>query len=433
MIYIKGRIILSKINILHFVTNLVYTYCFYLFLTTLHKKESLYSKKIQILSYMTFYIILTSVFSFIRIPYITMIINVIGIFLLSFLYSYNTLFNLQVAIITYSITMFLELVFVYTSNSKLEGLFVKMEHKKIFIIFIYVITLLIIAVLLKYFLKNGTNKISKVPLFNLLISLISIIIVIILISKTNISREYLPIILSLFLLINIISIFGYDRLVSTYDNIIEIEKLKEKTKSYEKELKFMNETIQTTRKYKHDEKNHILVLQGLIEEKSYDKISAYLKEVIKNHEMDEVTIKSKNEIINSILNYKIGKMIKNNIEVTTYIDLKENLPISDYDISIILGNIIDNAMDAVIKIKEDKRKIDIKITDERNKFIIFVKNTYDGKILLEGKELKTTKKNKNKHGIGIKNIKNSVEKYDGFYKTKFDEKEFISSVIILYD
>ena len=195
----------------------------------------------------------------------------------------------------------------------------------------------------------------------------------------------------------------------------------------------MDEAVKTARKYKHDEKNHILALQGLIKEKAYEKATKYLEDMLYIHIAEDNVIRSRSEIINSILNYKIKKMTDNKVQVKTYINVADNIPMSDYDMSLVLGNIMDNSIEALMKIPEEKRFIDIEIIDEKNKFTIKVKNTYDGNIENQNGILMTTKNDRENHGIGIRNIEKAVEKYGGLFKTTYDEKEFTSYVLILHN
>ena len=84
-----------------------------------------------------------------------------------------------------------------------------------------------------------------------------------------------------------------------------------------------------------------------------------------------------------------------------------------------------------MKIDEEKRNIDIKIIDEKNKFIIKLDNSYNGKIKQDDKDFITTKEDSQNHGIGIKNVKEILEKYNGVFKINFDEEKFSVYVMII--
>ena len=386
-------------------------------------------------AYICFYVVLTTIFSFINIPAVTILTNVIGIWGLSFLYNRNPLLNLRNGIIVYSIMVLEEMFFYYLINDNAVSIFIQNEHADILIVFLYDITLLLSAVCLKYFFRiRGKRKnISTKPAVNMIISFITIVIILILATETNVPGNIITWIAVLLLFVNLISIWGYELAVSSFNEHLEKEKLIEQTKSYEKELSLMDEAVKTARKYKHDEKNHILALQGLIKEKAYEKATKYLEDMLYIHIAEDNVIRSRSEIINSILNYKIKKMTDNKVQVKTYINVADNIPMSDYDMSLVLGNIMDNSIEALMKIPEEKRFIDIEIIDEKNKFTIKVKNTYDGNIENQNGILMTTKNDRENHGIGIRNIEKAVEKYGGLFKTTYDEKEFTSYVLILHN
>jgi len=118
---------------------------------------------------------------------------------------------------------------------------------------------------------------------------------------------------------------------------------------------------------------------------------------------------------------------------TTEIKINKNLPVSDYDMSIILGNLIDNAMDAQMKINEDNRKINIKIVDEKNKFTITINNIFNGEIKEKNGILISKKEDSSSHGLGLNSVKEYVEKYDGIFKINYNDKKFTSYVMFIKD
>ena len=424
---------MGNFNILHYATNLIYTYTIYLLMSTFQKEEFVYPKKIKILAYFLFYIIVTTVFSFINIPIVTMLANLLCLFLLCFLYNENVLNNMQIAIITYAILAIEEISVSYVFDSNIKSIFKSVHHLEISIIFLGNILLLLTAILIKYFFK--TKKYMEItantPILNVVISSVTIITTFLLALKSTIDTETFTIISITFIFINLFSMWSYEKLTNSLNEQFKIETFKEKTKSYEKELKYMNEQISLLRKYKHDEKNHFLSIRGLIQEKSDEKALEYIDSLLDFYTSEDNYIKTKNEVLNSILNYKIKKMKDNKIKINTDIRIRETIPLSDYHLSIILGNLIDNAIEAQMKIDEEKRNIDIKIIDEKNKFIIKLDNSYNGKIKQDDKDFITTKEDSQNHGIGIKNVKEILEKYNGVFKINFDEEKFSVYVMII--
>lgn len=103
------------------------------------------------------------------------------------------------------------------------------------------------------------------------------------------------------------------------------------------------------------------------------------------------------------------------------------------EIIVIVSNLLNNAIEAVQKCL-GKRVIKVKIVIENNKFIMSVRNTFNGEIKKDGDKFKTTKKEKSElHGIGIKNVIRIVEKYHGLHLFETCEDEFCAVVIIPMD
>ena len=102
----------------------------------------------------------------------------------------------------------------------------------------------------------------------------------------------------------------------------------------------------------------------------------------------------------------------------------------EIDIIVLLSNLFNNALEAVLKCKKD-RQIKFKIVHEFNELVISFENTYNGNIKRDGDVFRTTKKAEDGfHGIGIKNIIRIVKKYHGDYQFNISENIFQITIII---
>ena len=114
----------------------------------------------------------------------------------------------------------------------------------------------------------------------------------------------------------------------------------------------------------------------------------------------------------------------------------ENLQIQGYDIGIIIGNALDNAIEACKKLKENDKSAEAFITlssfSRGKMFFIEVENSFDGKINRKkySEFPVTDKKDKKAHGIGLSNIKNTAEKYYGGVDWTAENKKFILTVML---
>ena len=138
---------------------------------------------------------------------------------------------------------------------------------------------------------------------------------------------------------------------------------------------------------------------------------------------------SGNIVIDSILNYKLSKAEKQGVNVRANVVLPEKIEIEDDDIVIILGNLLDNAIEATEHLEKDKY---IEVDFEYNKDCAFVtvKNSYDNVINIVNGTLKTRKSDEALHGIGLKSVKSTVEKYDGILNYEHNNQEFVVNVIL---
>jgi sensor histidine kinase regulating citrate/malate metabolism len=109
--------------------------------------------------------------------------------------------------------------------------------------------------------------------------------------------------------------------------------------------------------------------------------------------------------------------------------LPKDLQLPAFDMATILGNLLDNAIDALMTI-ENRRMISVKIKYGKGQFIIKISNTFNG-IVIERTNTLFTKKDGGNHGLGIKNIKRILEKYDGSMDIEYDATTF-TSILLMY-
>jgi sensor histidine kinase regulating citrate/malate metabolism len=133
-------------------------------------------------------------------------------------------------------------------------------------------------------------------------------------------------------------------------------------------------------------------------------------------------VTSGNSTIDSSINFKLQQAEKQNIKISSDILIPVDLSISIFDIAIILGNLLDNALEAVSNI--DDRWIDIKIKHTKGRLIIKINNSYDGIVKKAAFKFLSRKEDQKNHGIRLKSIQTAVHKYDGTMRVTHDEKRF---------
>lgn len=168
----------------------------------------------------------------------------------------------------------------------------------------------------------------------------------------------------------------------------------------------MNTTLDTFYSVRHDFVNHSIFLHGLIEEKNNEKALNYLNKVLEKVNLPNI-IETGRTDIDCIVNFKILKAKQLNILIESEIAIPYELNVSEYDMVIILGNILDNAMEASKDLPCEERIIKLYMRYDRRRLIIRTKNKNNGVLKVDtvGNLLTIKRGSKQKHGIGIMNIK----------------------------
>ena len=112
--------------------------------------------------------------------------------------------------------------------------------------------------------------------------------------------------------------------------------------------------------------------------------------------------------------------------------IPEKLQVPSFDIVTILGNLLDNALYAIYKL-EQNRIIDIKMRYDKGCLVFKISNAYNGELIKKGSSILTTKKDRVNHGIGLKNVKKVVEKYQGMMDIEHSDKIFSVSLLLYVD
>ena len=203
----------------------------------------------------------------------------------------------------------------------------------------------------------------------------------------------------------------------------ELELLKQKEEMQLEYYKIMHKKEEEISKINHDIKNNLQVIYTLENDDDKQKLVNKITENLKKYELVKY---STNDILNIILNTKINEAKSNGIEVSVSLSKKINF-VEDLDLSNLFSNILDNAIDNAKNAKN--KEISISISKKLNFIVINCTNNYDGIINLDKKKNIRTRKN-DKHGYGLKIIKDIVKKYDGEIDISFNNEKFSITIML---
>lgn len=187
----------------------------------------------------------------------------------------------------------------------------------------------------------------------------------------------------------------------------------------------------TMRGWRHDYHNHIQTLKGLMALDKYQEMEKYLDELDEDLENVDTMIKSGNITIDAILNSKVSLAMSRNIEVNLSAYADEKMTVSDIDLCIIIGNLIDNAIDACMEIDDiDRRFIRIYIGKLKKQLYISVTNSTSEKVRNTTGIFPTKKADKAMHGNGLKRVDMTTEKYGGFVNRQNEPEVFATEIML---
>lgn len=188
---------------------------------------------------------------------------------------------------------------------------------------------------------------------------------------------------------------------------------------------------ETLRSFRHDFKNHSLVLNAMLESGNMTGAKAYLTDLTEEINGVMPKFSTGNEVVNSLLSIKSSAAAKDNIKIS----IEGSIPpqgIAPKDMCIIVGNLLDNAIEACRKLpKTVDRRITIQTGMEGNLLFISIRNPSSGSGTISADGLpKTTKSNSRVHGIGLKNVREIAKKYNGKLNVSTENSYFNADVLL---
>lgn len=421
-------------DIIYLLTSIFGTYTIYKFMSIFFDRNEI-NKNLDWIVYISYFLLIAAIHIIFAIPIINVLSNIILFFLITALYSSSLKLRITAVVYIYAILISVETITIVMFslldlNKYMPSINVELISS---LIVSKILSYTVILVISNFKMLKSGIKISpfhwgavvSIPFGTMFSTFI-------LMSESN-DDNFILIFISIAILfiINFFVFYLYDILLQSYQEKMEKNLLKQQNNAYIKQLKMISESQENMKIIRHDIKLHLSTLQGLIEKGNDDVALDYIKKAYNLTSYKNEYAKSNNAELDSILNYKLYEANKIGIEVSLNLNVPEKLNFQPIDIVIIIGNLIDNAIEAASKL-EGSKKIEVSIEFSRNVLYISVINPFNGEISLSNKELKTTREDKANHGLGLQSVKKSLEKYDGTISLSHTDGEFCA-VVLLYN
>ena len=307
---------------------------------------------------------------------------------------------------------------------------------------LFVLSLVICYYLISFLKIKVVNRFSQVrtpSLFHfsvVLILLVAIICFLVQIYKYELSQEVLSGIenatCAIFILVIIIDMISFEILKKSIFQTREYMEEKARVEVYEMQRKYEKLTTEQLRKLsalRHDFKNHLYIILERVRREEKDEAIDYIEKICQCTEEAESIVMAENEILATILTIKNAVCKSKNIMFEYEINCGK-ISIEDIDLNIVVGNLMDNAIEAAERCDVENRKINFKVKDVKQFLAIECYNTCKEDLKIQENKLETTKKDNENHGFGIGNIKETVARYGGRLEFKCEKGIFSVKIMM---
>ena len=208
-----------------------------------------------------------------------------------------------------------------------------------------------------------------------------------------------------------------DRRVASYQNDL-LEKYYEEVQN----------TYQTMRGWRHDYHNHIQAMLALADHP--DELKDYLLKLSDDLSKVDTVLKTGNIMIDAILNSKLSLIRSHSVSVSAKASVPDKLTISEIDLCTIIGNMLDNALEACLRqAEESDRFIRVYLGVLKKQLYLSVQNSVDGRPKKEGNRYISAKAGDG-HGFGLLRMDRLVKKYNGYVHRQNEDGVFATEVFL---
>ena len=379
-------------------------------------------------SYLFFYVVNSGLHLIFHYPLLNMVTSISGLCLIAFNYSASVFQKLLSIALIYIISMICDISVAIGFYKYYPGLKVAALDTFIAYLLIFIVEIIIERIV-------NLKKIEKLKASHwaalITVPLGSIVIICMIVMGQHNDKKANLFITFILLTINIMIFYLYDSIQHVYIKEIRQSALNSQIHAYAEQLDIMIQSQDRIHALHHDIKHHLLTIDALASQNRSDDIREYISNMQNYINKSGNTIYTANPVINSILNYMLRDARDLLHVLNIRVQIPDDLKTSLFDISIILGNLMDNAVRAALR--SNDKKLKLHILADKGILHLSIENSYSGPILRENGKFRTTRNSEKEHGIGLLNVQNVVEKYHGTIEYHYDDTLFWVHVFMYLD
>ncbi len=194
------------------------------------------------------------------------------------------------------------------------------------------------------------------------------------------------------------------------------------------QYKNLKSQMEEARRARHDLRHSVNVLQAYLNDQRVEELNTYIRQYLDSLPTDSTRLYSDDYTLNALLSTYEEKARKYGIRFQTSIQLEGSIPLPEPDKVVLIGNLLENALEACQRQNSREAYITFAVQREKNAIVILEDNSYDGVMKAQGSVFQSSKEDHK--GIGVSSIQKIVEKYHGIVKFTHDEQAFHLSILI---
>ena len=396
--------------------------------------ERIIKKSVELLSFAGYYLAMVLVYLILNIPIANLALNFIVIFLLTLMYASSIKKKILIDILICVFMVGAEMVIVTLTGYIDFPIAERNDFNSIFGIVVINVLKYAVSMIVSGFknikIGNTLPEVYWISLF--LIPTSSLFMLVTIFQSTGLSMYQIAISTISVLIINFTVFFLFDRVARLYQDKQEKVLIEQQNKYYENQLQIINETQENSNILKHDMKNHLMSLFSDIKSGNLSEAQKHISDIVDVYESGTEIINTGYPAIDSLVNFKLQTTKQNGVRVSVNASLPSDLNLSSFDMTVILGNLLDNALQAVSLVTENGF-IDFAIHYSKGMLLIKVTNPFKTAIKREKGVIVTSKADKENHGYGLKSVNETVEKYNGTVNINPDNDIFTVTVVLYID
>lgn len=292
------------------------------------------------------------------------------------------------------------------------------------------------AIVVKVFPLYKFDEIGRIlftftMIINLLVAVVTLVNIIVTFGYATPSYLNMIMAAAVYCILVIVYLMAYYLMMEEREKLI-LEEEKREGEFNKVTSRLLESKLSDMRQIRHEIKNQFSYLSILLEGKRYDEMREYFSEIQSDFSAIDAYIDCGNRTVNGIINMEIAKARLRDIEIKTKLIVPQVLPFSDIDLSSILCNLIDNAIEACVRQEIDNAAVSVVIMPRKEYLYICVMNPLSGK---EDRKqllaLNTSKDDLSRHGLGTKIVSRIARRYNGYATYSIEEDKYFMAEVML--